>query len=75
MSGSDPPTADLAAQVSWISSSGPDGSNRVEVAFLPDGQIAMRSSCSPAGPALLFTRSEWEAFVGGARDGEFGAPA
>ncbi|MGO8883417.1 MAG: DUF397 domain-containing protein [Streptosporangiaceae bacterium] len=74
MSGGGPPTADLAAQVSWISS-GPDGSNRVEVAFLPDGKIAMRSSCSPAGPARLFTRSEWEAFVGGARDGESGAPA
>lgn len=27
----------------------------------------------PAGPALLFTRAEWTAFVGGVRAGEFDA--
>ena len=61
----------------WIRSrrSGPTGGNCVEVAFLADGQIAVRNSRHPQGPALIFTRSEWDAFLGGATDGEFGRPA
>lgn len=57
----------------WIKSSrsGPTGGNCVEVAFLTDGQVAMRNSRQPDGAALVFTRAEWEAFLGGARDGEF----
>ena len=60
----------------WIKSSysGPTGGNCVEVAFLAGGDVAMRSSRHPEGPALIFTRAEWEAFLGGARDGEFGLP-
>jgi Domain of unknown function (DUF397) len=58
----------------WIKSSysGPTGGNCVEVAFLGDGTVAMRNSRQPDGPALIFTRAEWDAFVLGARDGEFG---
>jgi len=60
----------------WIKSShsGPTGGNCVEVAFLAGGDVAMRNSRSPDGPALVFTRAEWDAFLGGARDGEFGRP-
>ena len=63
--------------VTWVRSrrSGPTGGNCVEVAFLAGGQIAMRNSRHPQGPALIFTRSEWDAFLGGAKDGEFGRPA
>ena len=63
--------------VTWIRSrrSGPTGGNCVEVAFLAGGQIAMRNSRHPQGPALIFTRYEWVAFLGGAKDGEFGRPA
>jgi hypothetical protein len=35
----------------------------------------MRNSRHPSGPALIFTGSEWDAFLGGARDGEFARPA
>jgi hypothetical protein len=42
----------------------------VEVAVLDNG-FAVRDSRHPEGPALFFTPAEWEAFVGGARDGEF----
>jgi Domain of unknown function (DUF397) len=57
----------------WIKSSysGPTGGNCVEVAFLSDSDVAMRNSRHPEGPALVFTRPEWDAFLGGARDGEF----
>ncbi len=60
----------------WVKSSysGPQG-NCVEVARLSDGTVAMRNSRNPDGPALVFTSAEWEAFLNGARSGEFGLPA
>jgi hypothetical protein len=67
------PTAELAGAC-WVKSSrsGPTGGNCVEVARLDDGQVAIRNSRYPSGPALVFTELEWDAFVGGTRDGEFG---
>jgi hypothetical protein len=35
------------------------------------GKIAVRDSKDRHGPVLRFTPVEWEAFVGGVRDGEF----
>jgi hypothetical protein len=43
----------------------------VEVATLPDGQIGVRDSKDATGPVLRFTPSEWQAFIGGVRNGEF----
>ncbi len=43
----------------------------VEVAFV-DGQVAVRDSKNPSGPALVFSVAEWSAFVGGVAAGEFG---
>ncbi|MFK4108739.1 DUF397 domain-containing protein [Streptomyces sp. NPDC004673] len=43
---------------------------RVEIADLPDGAVAMRSSLDP-DTVLRYTAAEWRAFVLGARDGEF----
>lgn len=45
----------------------------VEVGVV-DGQIAVRDSKDRQGPVLMFTPHEWEAFLGGARDGEFELP-
>ncbi|MEV0613193.1 DUF397 domain-containing protein [Nonomuraea sp. NPDC050404] len=50
--------------------SNPNG-NCVEVANLPTGEIAMRNSRFPEGPALVYTPAEITAFVLGAKDGEF----
>ncbi|GAB2930461.1 DUF397 domain-containing protein [Nonomuraea fastidiosa] len=50
--------------------SNPNG-NCVEVASLPNGEIAMRNSRFPDGPALVYTPAEMTAFVLGAKDGEF----
>lgn len=60
------------SQAVWRTSSAsePDADNRVEVAFVDDA-IAVRDSRHPEGPILLFTQAEWDAFVGGAKDGEF----
>ena len=43
----------------------------VEMARLPDGQIAVRNAADPDGPALIYTRAEIEALIGGAQDGDF----
>jgi len=68
----------IASDISaaWVKSSysGPQG-NCVEVAHLPGGEVAMRNSRQPDGPALIFTRAEWDAFLSGARDGEFAGQA
>jgi Domain of unknown function (DUF397) len=50
--------------------SGAYGDNCVEVAFV-DEVIAVRDSKDRSGPVLVFTRGEWDAFVAGAKDGEF----
>jgi hypothetical protein len=65
------PAADLAG-VPWRKSrrSGQLG-NCVETAALPGGQVAMRNSRDPGGPALIFRRDEMTAFLAGAKDGEF----
>ena len=46
------------------------GDNCVEVAFV-GGAIVVRDSKQPEGPRLVFTPQEWDAFVEGAKDGEF----
>lgn len=42
----------------------------VEVAFVGEA-IAVRDSKDTAGPVLVFNRGEWDAFVAGAKVGEF----
>ena len=66
-------TSDLAGP--WVKSSysGPQG-NCVEVAPIRHGGVAVRNSRHPDGPALVFTAAEWDAFLSGALDGEFGTP-
>jgi hypothetical protein len=57
--------------VEWQSAPGTEEhEERVEIAYLPGGAVAMRSSLDPA-TVLRYTEAEWRAFVLGARDGEF----
>ena len=56
----------------WVKSSlSYSNSNCVEVANLPGGQVGVRHSKHTEGPVLRFTPGEWQAFLGGARNGEF----
>ncbi|MGW0392952.1 DUF397 domain-containing protein [Streptomyces sp. NPDC003042] len=43
----------------------------VEFARLPDGDVAVRNSRFPDGPALVYTPAEIEALLLGVKDGEF----
>jgi hypothetical protein len=66
------PAAELDA-VPWQKSrrSNPSG-NCVELGVLPAGTgVAVRNSRDPDGPALIYTREEIVAFLGGVRDGDF----
>ena len=54
----------------WIRADLCENGSCVEVAPAGDG-VAMRDSKDPDGPMLQFTRSEWAAFLGGAKAGDF----
>ena len=56
--------------VQWRLVLSPEGSG-VELARLGDGKVAVRNAADPEGPALIYTRAEIEAFIGGAQDGDF----
>jgi hypothetical protein len=67
------PVAELGTLIpglEWRKASGADPVG-VEMARLPDGQVAVRNSAFPDGPALIYTRAEIEALIGGAQDGDF----
>ncbi|MEU6248268.1 DUF397 domain-containing protein [Glycomyces sp. NPDC047010] len=67
------PAGELPSTLAWRKStrSGPNGGNCVELAALPQGDIAVRNSRFPEGPALIYTVAEIRALVEGAKDGEF----
>lgn len=60
------------ANAQWRKStrSGPNTDMCVEVANTGEG-IAVRDSKDKTGPVLTFTTGEWDAFLAGAKDGEF----
>lgn len=55
----------------WFKSSySKAGGDCVEVAHL-EGAVGVRDSKNPAGPVLILAPAEWDAFLAGARGGEF----
>lgn len=62
---------DLSGAQWFKSSRSGDKADCVEVAHLDAGMVGVRDSKDPTGPALVFTPGEWDAFLAGAREGEF----
>jgi hypothetical protein len=64
--------ADLTGAV-WHKStrSGGNGGDCVEVAVNLPGIVAVRDSKDRAGDTLVFTPSQWTAFLDGVRSGDF----
>ncbi|GIH71282.1 DUF397 domain-containing protein [Sphaerimonospora thailandensis] len=71
----------------WRKSSSSANQDCVEVAIADAGEAGVehkadeerlyliRDSKDPDGPVLAFTPSEWDAFIGGVKDGEFDGPS
>lgn len=51
--------------------SGGNGGSCVEVASLASGRVGVRDSKDRSGPALIFTSSQWRAFIGDIKNGDF----
>src|ERR1039457_7253600 len=61
------PATDLGAE-GWVKPwSGSNGGDCLEARKLPGGQVAMRQSTDPHGPALILQPNEIRAFVTGAK--------
>jgi hypothetical protein len=58
----------------WFKSSASAAGNCVEIAHLPGGGVAVRDSKDRAKTPHVYTRREWEAFLIGAKNGEFDLP-
>ena len=68
-------TPDLA-NAKWFKASASGGNGDcLEAAFLGDGQVALRDSEDLQNPPFVVRKSVWEAFIDGARQGEFDLPA
>jgi Domain of unknown function (DUF397) len=64
--------ASSLTEVAWTASRHGDAQAAcAELATLPEGSIALRNARDPDGPALIYTHAEIEAFIAGAKDGEF----
>jgi Domain of unknown function (DUF397) len=61
----------MPSGLKWRKSSYSESGNCVEIASLPDGNLALRDSKDIKGPILLFTLGEWRAFLSGVKGGEF----
>jgi hypothetical protein len=58
----------------WFKSTFSAAGNCVEVAHLPGGGVALRDSKDRAKAPHVYTSTEWEAFLLGAKNGEFDLP-
>ena len=71
MSKPNPDLPDLSA-ASWRTSSHSQGGNDcAQITFLAGGSVALRHSKDPDGSVIVYTRREWDAFLKGAKGGEF----
>jgi hypothetical protein len=59
-----------AGSAGWRKSTHSNINGCVEVALLGN-EVAVRNSKDRSGPVVVFTAMEWDAFLRGAKDGEF----
>ncbi|MTE13045.1 DUF397 domain-containing protein [Nocardia aurantiaca] len=68
-------TADLSRAHWFKSSHSADKADCVEVAFLANDTVGVRDSKNVAGPALVFSPRDWDAFIRGVISGKHHSPA
>ena len=64
----------VLSNLRWFKSSASASGACVEVAHLPGGGVAVRDSKDRSKAPHIYTRREWEAFLTGAKNGEFDVP-
>lgn len=66
------PRETLLTGAAWRKSSRSNGAtNCVEVAMLADGSVGVRHSRRPDAEVIVYSRTEWAAFVAGVKAEEF----
>jgi len=66
------PHETLLTGAAWRKSSHSNGAtNCVEVAMLADGSVGVRHSRRPDAEVIVYSRTEWAAFVAGVKAEEF----
>lgn len=60
-----------SSELAWRKSARSTGNGACVEVAPADGLIAVRDSKDPHGPVLRYTPAEWEAFLDGAKKGEF----
>jgi len=69
-------TNDHLGNLDWFKSSASSGSGGcIEIAFTPDGRVALRDNEDLTNPPFVVTPHVWKCFLDGAREGEFNLPA
>jgi hypothetical protein len=58
----------------WFKSSFSGGNGCVEIAHMPGGGAALRDTKDRGKDPHVFDRAEWQAFLKGAKNGEFDQP-
>ena len=59
------------SDVTWLAAPGTSREDRIEIAYLNGGAVALRNPGDPNGTVLRYTAEEWTAFMNGVHDGEF----
>jgi hypothetical protein len=62
---------DQVSELKWVKAQASAAGNCVEVADAGNGHVAVRNSRDPGTVLKVFTPGEWQAFVSGAKNGEF----
>lgn len=66
---------DFLPDLDWFKASASSGQGGcLEVAFLPDGRVALRDNEDLSNPPFVVTQQVWECFLDGANKGEFNLP-
>jgi hypothetical protein len=66
-----PRTGSPGHELAWLKARKSAGNGACVELAPDDGMVAVRDSKDPGGPILRYTAAEWEAFLDGAKKGEF----
>lgn len=67
---------DFLSDLEWFKARASSGTGGcLEVAFTPDGRVALRDNEDPENPPFIVSAHVWNCFLNGAQNGEFNIPS